>query len=70
MSEKLPQKLEIGVTEVRRNLGKLLNQIHRGDEHVVVKKLSTPIAAIKADVDYFVSEDKDFTARDETTARL
>ena len=28
------------------------------------------LAAIKADVDYFVSEDKDFTARDDTTAKL
>ena len=28
------------------------------------------LAAIKADVDHFVNEDKDFTARDETTAKL
>ncbi len=28
------------------------------------------LAAINAGVDYFVSEDKDFTARDETTVRL
>lgn len=28
------------------------------------------VAAINAGVDYFVSEDKDFTARDQTTARL
>ena len=46
MAEKLPQKLEIGVAEVRRNLGKLLNHVHRGEEHVVVKKLNTPIFAI------------------------
>jgi len=45
MAEKNSQKLEIGVTEVRINLGKLLNQVHRGEEHVVVKKLSMPIAA-------------------------
>ncbi|UCC89240.1 MAG: hypothetical protein JSV81_08005 [Anaerolineales bacterium] len=28
------------------------------------------VAAINAGVDYFVSEDKDFTVRDKTTARL
>jgi len=52
MAEKLPQKLEIGVTEVRRNLGKLLNQVHKGEEHVVVKKLSMPVAAIISITDY------------------
>ncbi len=52
MAEKLPQKLELGVAEVRRNLGKLLNHVHRGEEHIVVKKLSTPIAVIISIQDY------------------
>ena len=52
MAERLPQKSEIGVTEVRKNLGKLLNQVHRGEEHVVVEKLGTPIAAIISITDY------------------
>jgi prevent-host-death family protein len=52
MAEKRPQKLEIGVTEVRKNLGKLLNQVHKGEEHVVVERLGTPIAAIISITDY------------------
>lgn len=35
-----------------------------------INDLPLALAAINAHVDYFVSEDKDFTARDETTARL
>jgi len=44
----------------------------RANQDLMRDITDVPIAlsAIKADVDYFVSEDKDFTARDETTARL
>ena len=46
MTEKLPQTLNIGITEVRKKLGSLLNLVQKGEEHIVLEKLSTPIAAI------------------------
>jgi len=52
MAEKLPHTLEIGVTEVRKKLSRLLNLVHRGEEHVVVEKLGMPIAAIISIQDY------------------
>ena len=52
MAEKLPQTLKIGVTEVRKNFGRLLNLVHRGEEHVVVEKLGMPVAAIISIQDY------------------
>jgi len=52
MTAKLPQTLNIGVTEVRKKLGSLLNLVQKGEEHVVVEKLSTPVAAIISIQDY------------------
>ena len=52
MAEKLPQTLKIGVTEVRKNLGGILNLVHKGEEHVVVEKLGAPVAAIINIQDY------------------
>lgn len=52
MTKKLPQTLEIGVTEVRKKLGRLINSVKSGEEHVVVSKLGKPVAAIISIEDY------------------
>ena len=36
----------IPATEMRNKLGKLLNQVHRNEQHLVVEKLGIPVAAI------------------------
>lgn len=46
MVENLSMKTVIGATEVRNNLGTLLNRVYRGEEHLVVEKLGIPVAAI------------------------
>jgi prevent-host-death family protein len=46
MAENLPMTKVIGATEVRNNLGSLLNRVHRGKEQLVVEKLGIPVAAI------------------------
>jgi prevent-host-death family protein len=52
MVEKLPEKKVIGATEVRNKLGRLLNRVYRGEEHLVVEKLGIPVAAIISMKDY------------------
>jgi prevent-host-death family protein len=52
MREKLPMRKVIGAAEVRNNLGRLLNRVHRGEEHLVVEKLTIPVAAIISMNDY------------------
>jgi len=52
MVEKLPPKRYIGATEVRGKLGRLLNRVHRREEHLVVEKLGIPVAAIISMEDY------------------
>jgi prevent-host-death family protein len=42
----------IGATEVRNNLGNLLNRVHRGKEQLVVEKLGIPVAVIISIRDY------------------
>ena len=42
----------VGATEVRNNLGTLLNRVHRGQEQLVVEKLGIPVAAIISIKDY------------------
>lgn len=36
----------VGVTEVRNQLGKFLNLVHRGEEHLVIEKGGIPVAAL------------------------
>ncbi|MGH2544160.1 MAG: type II toxin-antitoxin system prevent-host-death family antitoxin [Ardenticatenaceae bacterium] len=36
----------MGATEVRNNLGNLLNGVYRGKEHVIIEKLGIPMAAL------------------------
>jgi hypothetical protein len=45
---------------------------HFGHTHLksAVSDVPVALAAIKAKVDYLISEDKDFTVQDETTAEL
>lgn len=52
MIESLPVQKIIPATEVRNNLGKLLNQVHRNEQHLVVEKLGIPVAAIISMKDY------------------
>ena len=52
MIESLPVRRIIPATEVRNNLGKLLNQVHRNQQHLVVEKLGIPVAAIISIKDY------------------
>jgi prevent-host-death family protein len=52
MIEELPMQKIIGATEVRNNLGRLLNRVHRREEHLVVEKLGIPVAAIISIQDY------------------
>jgi prevent-host-death family protein len=52
MIERLPAKKVIGATEARKNLSRLLNQVHRREEHLVVEKLGIPVAAVISIQDY------------------
>lgn len=52
MAEKTPMTKSIGATEVRNNLGNLLNRVHRGQEQLVVEKLGIPVAVIISIKDY------------------
>ncbi|MGH2536019.1 MAG: type II toxin-antitoxin system Phd/YefM family antitoxin [Candidatus Promineifilaceae bacterium] len=52
MAESVPVTKVIGATEVRNNLGHLLNRVHRGYEQLVVEKLGIPVAAIISIKDY------------------
>src|SRR3989337_1721004 len=46
MAQRLSVQTVIPATEVRNRLGKLLNRVHRSDEHLVVEKLGIPVAVI------------------------
>lgn len=46
MRETLSMKKTVGATEARNKLGKLLNRVHRGQEHLVIEKLGIPVAAV------------------------
>ena len=52
MIESLPVQKVMPATEVRNNLGKLLNQVHLNEQHLVVEKLGIPVAAIISMKDY------------------
>ena len=52
MIESLPVQRVIPATEMRNNLGKLLNQVHLNEQHLVVEKLGIPVAAIISMRDY------------------
>ncbi len=52
MIESLPVQKVIPATEMRNKLGKLLNQVHRNEQHLVVEKLGIPVAAIISMKDY------------------
>lgn len=39
-------KITVGATEMRNHLGKFLNRVYRGEEHVVVEKSGIPVAAL------------------------
>ena len=52
MAAKLPMKKVVGATEVRNNMGKLLNRVFRGEEQLVIEKLGIPVAAIISMKDY------------------
>ncbi len=52
MSERMPLAKAVGATEVRNNLGNLLNRVHKGEEQLVVEKLGIPVAAIISIRDY------------------
>ena len=52
MIYRLPMKKVIGATEARKNLSRLLNQVHRREEHLVVEKLGIPVAAVISMQDY------------------
>jgi len=45
-------KKVVGATEVRNRLGRLLNRVHRGEEHLVVEKMGIPVAAVISMRDY------------------
>jgi prevent-host-death family protein len=44
--DRLPVQKVVPATEVRNNLGELLNRVYRREEHLVVEKLGIPVAAI------------------------
>ncbi len=46
MNAPLFTKRTVGAAEARNNLGKLLNRVHSGEEHVVIEKLGIPVAAV------------------------
>ena len=52
MAAKLPMRKNVGATEVRNNMGKLLNRVFRGEEQLVIEKLGIPVAAIISMKDY------------------
>lgn len=52
MIEKLPIEKHVGATEVRNKLGRFLNQVHQGEENLVVEKLGIPVAAVISIEDY------------------
>ncbi|MFP3897232.1 MAG: type II toxin-antitoxin system Phd/YefM family antitoxin [Anaerolineales bacterium] len=52
MREAVSVKRTMGATEARNSLGKLLNRVHRGEEHVVIEKLGIPVAAVISMEDY------------------
>jgi len=52
MTERVPAAKVIGATEVRNNLGNLLNRVYWGKEQLVVEKLGIPVAAIISIKDY------------------
>ena len=52
MAERLPMRRTIGATEVRNNLGSLLNKVHQGDEHILIEKLGIPVAALISAQEY------------------
>lgn len=52
MIEKLPMEKHVGATEVRNKLGRFLNRVRQGEEHLVVEKLGIPVAAVISMEDY------------------
>ena len=53
MRERRPaMKKVISATEVRNNLGTLLNRVYRSEEQLVVEKLGIPVAVIISMKDY------------------
>lgn len=52
MVERLPEKKVIGATEARNKLGKLLNRVYQGQEHLVIEKLGIPVAVMISMRDY------------------
>ncbi|MCL5959732.1 MAG: type II toxin-antitoxin system Phd/YefM family antitoxin [Chloroflexi bacterium] len=46
MRERLPVQKVVPATEVRNKLGRLLNNVYRGQEQLVVEKMGIPVAAI------------------------
>ena len=52
MHERLPMQKVIPATEVRNNLGRLLNSVYRSEEYLVVEKMGIPVAAIISMKDY------------------
>jgi prevent-host-death family protein len=46
MANRLPVQRVIPATEVRNKLDELLDRVYRREEHLVVEKLGTPVAAI------------------------
>lgn len=52
MAERVPMRRTIGATEMRNNLGNLLNKVHRGEEHVLIEKLGIPVAALISAQEY------------------
>ena len=52
MHERLPMQKVVPATEVRNNLGRLLNSVYRSEEYLVVEKMGIPVAAIISMKDY------------------
>ena len=52
MANQLPTQKVVPATEVRNNLGMLLNRVYRREEHLVVEKLGIPVAVIISMPDY------------------
>src|SRR5438552_17876908 len=49
---KLPSRKSVRVTEMRNHLASILNRVFRGEEHLVIEKSGTPVAAIISMEDY------------------
>ncbi|MCC7355639.1 MAG: type II toxin-antitoxin system Phd/YefM family antitoxin [Anaerolineae bacterium] len=45
-------KKVIGATEIRNHMGRLLNRVHKGEEHLLIEKLGIPVAALISIKDY------------------